>query len=379
MYDLNQIDITFKPETVKRIENVDDSDYFGAEYRDYVSNSMLKLINPDEGGAPTRFLEGFVSAPSSALELGSAVHQMILEKDKHFLSPVDKPSGKVGLICDTYHIFKTIDGMTEREALVAACEEHDYYKGKMTEKKYEDLILKGTEYLEFLETKSSTPGVIVLTEAQKEKLYGCLESTKNNKIIMDLLLPSKQDDIGLPINVVSYNEDVMTMEFVATIPDETGLDDVLDLKIKAKIDNWSIDFDNKILTLNDLKTTGKPLNTFPGITFQAHNMQGEPYNVFQRGSFQTYHYYRQMAMYAFILKTYAKQTFDIDESWTLRINMLVVETNKPYLSHVFGVGTKWIKQGYYEFISLLKRVAFHKLKGFDTFVEMNLNEITEIE
>lgn len=377
MYDLSKIELKFLTETTKRIENVSDDDYFGDAYRDYISNSMLKLINPEEGGAPTRFLEGFTSSPSSALELGSAVHQLILEKDKHFLSPVDKPSGKVGLICDSYHVFKQIEGYTPEQALLAACEEHDYYKGKLTEKKLEDVLLKGEEYLAFLDEKSTNSGVIVLTDLQKEKLNGCLESVKNNSLLLDLLTPSKDR------NIESYNEDVMTMDFVATIPTEFDADifddDVINLRMKAKIDNWSIDFDNKILTLNDLKTTGKPLNTFPGIAYQTTGMDGQVYTNFQKGSFQNYHYHRQMAMYAFILKNYAIQEYGIDDSWKLKINMLVVETNKPYMSHAFGVGSKWIKTGYYEFINLLKRVAYHKMNGFDRFVEMNFNEVTEIE
>jgi hypothetical protein len=380
LYDLSKINIEFLTETAERIEDVSDDAYFGAEYKNYISNSLLKLINPEEGGAPTRFLEGFSgSSSSSALELGSAVHQMILEKEKHFLSPVDKPSGKVGLICDTFHVFKQVEDLSEDEALLKACEEHDYYKGKLTEKKLEDILLKGKEYIEFLNEKSNTPGVIVLTELQKEKLFGCLESVKNNQLLLNLLLPIKEDDLGLTTNVQSYNEDVMIMDFIAHIPDDDNNFESIELKLKAKIDNWSIDFDNKILTLNDLKTTGKPLNTFPGIIYQASNMQGESYNAFMKGSFQNYHYYRQMAMYAFILKTYAKKTYDIDDTWKLRINMLVVETNKPYMSHVFGVGNRWIKTGYHEFINLLKRVAFHKAKGFDTFVEMSFDNITEIE
>lgn len=378
MYDLSKIKIEFLTDTATRLENIPDDDYFGPAYKDYISNSQLKLINPEEGGAPTRFLEGFVGDSSPALELGSAVHQMILEKDKYFLSPVDKPSGKVGLICDTFHIFKSVEGLSEREALIKACEEHDYYKGKMTDKKYEDLLIKGEEYLSFLTIKTETPGVIILTEQQKEKLDGCLNSVKKNNLIMDLLFP---DDI-ISNNIKSYHEDVMTMHFKAIIPngefDDPFFDEVIELKLKAKIDNWSIDFDNKLVTLNDIKTTGKPLNTFPGIASQTTNSKGDTYDTFNKGSFQTYHYYRQFALYLFILKKYVEKEYEIDDTWRFRVNVLVVETNKPYMSHVFHVGNKWITTGYHEFINLLKRVSYHKLKGFNKFVEMDFDMPTEI-
>ena len=303
MYDLSKIEIEFLVNTATRLENIPDEEYFGPAYRDYISNSQLKLINPEDGGAPTRFLEGFSGdSKSSALELGSAVHQMILEKDKYFLSPVDKPSGKVGEICDLLHTYK-LQGLTENDALIKACEEQDYYKGKMTAKKYEDVLIKGVEYLEFLKTKDEVPGVIVLTQQQKEKLDGCLKSVKNNKLLMDLLFPEPfvEDEFGNRelIDILSFHEDVMIMDFKAFIPDEEFDDplfrDDIRLKLKAKIDNWSIDFTRKIVTLNDLKTTGKPLNTFPGITTQVTGHDGSTYNSFSKGSFQNYCYYRQMA------------------------------------------------------------------------------------
>jgi len=386
LYDLSKIQIEFLTDTATRLENVPDEEYFGSAYRDFISNSQLKLINPEEGGAPTRFLEGFSSdSKSPALELGSAVHQMILEKDKYFLSPVDKPSGKVGAICDLLYKYKN-EGYSEQIALTMACEEEDYYKGKMTQKKYDDVLSKGQEYLEFLKIQDEQPGAIVLTELQKEKLDGCLSSVKHNKLLMDLLFPPPyiEDDLGCreAVDIVSYHEDVMIMEFVASIPNEEFDDplfnEVIRLKLKAKIDNWSIDFTRKIVTLNDLKTTGKPLNTFPGITTQRTDVNGDTYNVFEKGSFQSYHYYRQFAQYLFMLKKYVEHVHGVDNSWKFVVNVIVVETNKPHMSHAFKVGNKWIKTGYDEFVNLLKRVSYHKLRGFDKFVEMDFNSVTEI-
>jgi len=389
LYDLSKIQIEFLLDTVKRLEEIPDEEYFGPAYRDYISNSQLKLINPEEGGAPTRFLEGFSSdTKSSALELGSAVHQMILEKDKYFLSPVDKPSGKVGAICDRYHKYLTTSDISEYDCLVQACEDEDYYKGKMTQKKYDDVLIKGQEYLEFLKTQDKNPGVIILTEQQKEKLDGCLKSVKTNKLLMDLLFPPNfvEDDFSNKelIDILSFHEDVMIMDFKASIPseefDDPLFNEIIELKLKSKIDNWSINFTHKIVTLNDLKTTGKPLNTFPGITSQRTDVNGDTYTVFEKGSFQNYHYYRQFAMYLFILKKYVESAYGsiIDDTWKFNVNVIVVETNKPYLSHAFKIGNKWIKTGYDEFINLLKRVSYHKLRGFDKFVEMDFKTVTEI-
>ena len=51
--------VQLKPltETV-HIKDISDEVYFSKEYGNYISNSRLKLINPDEGGRPTKFFAG---------------------------------------------------------------------------------------------------------------------------------------------------------------------------------------------------------------------------------------------------------------------------------------------------------------------------------
>ena len=40
------------------IKDISDSEYFSKTYSDYISNSRLKLINPDEKGDPNKFFAG---------------------------------------------------------------------------------------------------------------------------------------------------------------------------------------------------------------------------------------------------------------------------------------------------------------------------------
>ena len=58
--DLNKCKIEFLLETVC-IKNISDEEYFSNDYKEYVSNSKLKLINPDEGGYPMLFKNGIKS------------------------------------------------------------------------------------------------------------------------------------------------------------------------------------------------------------------------------------------------------------------------------------------------------------------------------
>lgn len=371
MYNLNQVKLNFLPETVQRLENVSDEEYFGEKYKDFISNSLLKLINPDEGGSPTKFLTGFDKKKSAgALELGTAVHQMILEKGKYYVNDVEKPPGKIGQVMEVYHKL-LLEGMEEDEAITEACKQCDYYKTSLTQNRIDKVLESGKEYLAHLQEMSDCKGCITLTGEHLQKLEGCLKSVKANPLITELL----------ETEALSFNEDVMTMGVKASMvspdPYEFG-DDIVMLNLKAKIDNWSVDVENKILTLNDLKTTGMSIAAFGGTTYEVAGLDGNMYVKKGEGSFQKFHYYRQMSMYAYILRCYAEQTYGFDDTWTFNVNMLVVETNAPHLSHVFSVTQPWLSKGEMEFQSLLKRIAFHKVHGYDTFTDINLKAITKI-
>lgn len=52
------------------IDKITDEVYFSEKYADYISNSRLKLINPDQGGSPEQYFEGFFGIYSDALIQG---------------------------------------------------------------------------------------------------------------------------------------------------------------------------------------------------------------------------------------------------------------------------------------------------------------------
>ena len=52
------------------IDKITDEVYFSEKYADYISNSRLKLINPDQGGSPEQYFEGFSGIYSDALIQG---------------------------------------------------------------------------------------------------------------------------------------------------------------------------------------------------------------------------------------------------------------------------------------------------------------------
>lgn len=373
MVNLNDIKIELLTETAEALPNLSDEDYFGEKYKDYVSNSLLTLLNPEQEGSPLKFLSGFKEKKSKgSLELGSAVHQLILEPDKHVLSEVTKPTGKIGDIMECIHK-RVKDGYTYNEAMELAFVECDYYKGKITEEKKETVHTKGIEYYTYLlardseETKS-----IILKDSDLEKLNNCVKSVNENVICKQLLFPKEKEGL------ISFNEFVIIMDAKALLPlDDDLKSPVVDFKLKCKIDNFSVDFNTKTINLNDLKTTGYSIDKFVGYT--VDKIDGERnYSYFMKGSFQKFHYQRQMAMYKSLLFSYLTNTDSrIDDTWTFNTHMVVVETNEPYMSCVYKVSDRWLNDGDYEFKQLLKRLSYHKEYGFDSFINIDVNKIIE--
>lgn len=151
--------------------------------------------------------------------------------------------------------------------------------------------------------------------------------------------------------IESHNEDALFIDFIVTYKKKH----CVTLPFKLKADNWTIDYDNKIITLNDLKTTGKPVNWFMNPEY---------------GSMNKYHYYRQMGIYSAILWYYCQQNFGVckNTGWNLKANMLVVETLPPYDAKCFYVSKGQLKQGIDEFNQLMKRVAYYEMFGYESEV-----------
>ncbi|MBQ0113516.1 MAG: hypothetical protein KBT03_10330 [Bacteroidales bacterium] len=51
-------------------EKISDEEYFSPKYSDYISNSRLKLINPDQGGCPSQYKIGFTGETTTSLAIG---------------------------------------------------------------------------------------------------------------------------------------------------------------------------------------------------------------------------------------------------------------------------------------------------------------------
>ena len=120
------------------LEDISDEEYFSKKFSNYISNSRLSLINPEQEGTPDKFFNSKFNNFSESLVLGSLVHCIALQPESYTIcDSADRPSGKAGQIADlTYK--KTGEVPTDEELKEAAIKV-DYFGGDLSEKRLSNL------------------------------------------------------------------------------------------------------------------------------------------------------------------------------------------------------------------------------------------------
>lgn len=331
------------------LEKISDAEYFSERFSNYISNSRLSLINPEQDNDPQAFFEGLGkhNKYSDALIFGSAVHELVLQPDLfHLCFDVDRPTAKAGFMADElYNQFKGKD--PDDEAIIAASDKIDYYKGKMNDKKIAELKDKCTDYwkarAEYEKNQMAQGTPIYLDAKSRERVQQCVHALKRNSKIQSLLHPK-----GVIEDPVSENELAILLDVRVEIPDCKPFK----LKLKAKLDNLVVDKENNTITINDVKTIGKILSYF-------------------EENFEKYHYHRELAIYSWLLSLCAKKFYGMDEC-TVKSNCLVVSTIPEYYTKVYEVTKKDLAKGWKEFKKLLTLVSGHVATKYKDFAEWEI-------
>lgn len=301
----------FIAESIKRLD-ITDEVYFSDQYSEYLSNSRLSLLNPAQNGSIYKFNTPFAKG-NEAFKLGSAIHALILEPEKYTLSDFTAPSGVIATIFETTYklTHRAKNPVSFDEALEMAVKLHGYYGESLNEKRRNSILEKGMNYYEYLKQDFSE-GLLILNQEDKAVVEHAVRSVNNNKEALEKLRPSL-------INGEVNSEIAFTID----IEHEGEI-----FKFKMKADNFILDYDRKVLTLNDLKTTGYDVSEFMGNSVLELRFDGqyELKNTFKEGSFQKYHYYRQMYLYSEVMKNYL--TSLSLRGWTIESNIVVVDKNK---------------------------------------------------
>ena len=320
-----------------RLEDISDSVYFSEQYSDYISNSRLGKLKTDGAEA---FFAGLKSEYNPSFETGGLIHQIVLQgNDYEVVNGIFKPTAKAGLMAEA--LYKK-DGTTPTDdEIKAKSYEVGYYKDKLTSNRLQEFRAKAEPYWRdrFLYEQSNP-----WKEGDKERIYtdvknfellhNCLHTLNANDEIQKLLHPE-----GLTEKPIIGNEKTILMNIRMEVPGY----DARTYKLKAKLDNFSIDTEENIITVNDLKTTSRPASIF------------DP---------TYYSYQREIAFYSWLIKLVAKKFYNIDKA-TTKGNFLVVSTIPEYETRVYPMTSKLFLLGWKEALYLLKTVAYlNVVKGY---------------
>lgn len=324
------IKIELIPNSIQYIQ-MDDERYFSEEFSNCISNSKLALINPDQGGSKEKYISGLGKSCSDSLVFGSAVHELVLQPNDFYLDDsVDRPTSKLGFVADDLYKKYSANGTITKKDVIESCKTIGYYANTIesNEDKIAFVIDSCLPYIveRYNIEKDSETIPIFLDEKSRVKCLECVSKLQSDVNIQNLLHP--KDSLAL-------NEAALFIDFKAT-DTETGKS--VTLRIKGKLDNFTVNPDNGKIILNDLKTTGHLLKDFAG-------------------SFKKFHYSRQMALYILMLKEYARKYHFIKEPSSITANMLIVSTIAGYFTGVYKVTKEEIQEGFKEFIKLLKLAA----------------------
>lgn len=334
---IKQIKIIPLLDTLK-LEDIDDDTYFRDYKKEYISNSRLGVLKKDGVKA---FFEGIPQVYNPSFETGSLIHQQVLQPESfEVIEGVFKPTAKAGLMADALYksdgTFPTNDEIKAQSYIIG------YYKDKLTSNRIKEFRDKAEPYWRdrFLYEqnnpfKEGNKKRIYTDERNFELLTNCLKTLNEDKNIQNLLHPT-----GIVDTPITGNEKTILLDIQMEIPEyEPKV-----YKLKAKLDNFSIDTEENVITVNDLKTTSRPAVQFNPTFFS---------------------YEREIAFYSYLLKQVAKKYYNV-ENPTIKGNFLVVSTIPEYNTLVYPMTPKLFKSGMSEVSYLLKTVAyFNQVKGYE--------------
>ena len=273
-----------------------------------------------------------------------------MQPDSFVLGPkLHKPTAKLGQVADYVYNHRS-DDIPIEDTIREASRQVNYYVNQI-ESKIPMVIEKCTPYWEALDEPrwvNKNKKEIFLSDSDYDIVSGCIKSCYNNKHIMDKLHPVDIFDNSIE----PYNEIAFFIDFLVTYKDKK----CTTLKFKMKADNYTVDTDNKKITLNDLKTTSRPVAWFMNPEY---------------GSIVHYNYYRQLYLYMWVLWLYCSKKYGASKEigWSSECNFLVVQTVPNYSSHCYNVNSSWLKKGKNEAEELLKRVAAYQMFGWKSQID----------
>ena len=205
---------------------------------------------------------------------GKVIHNLLLDDgsfDKSFiLLPSTLPTGNSRLVIDKIYdqIKEGLDSLNDyqTEILDILKQINLHQSLKTDEQRIAKIVTEETtNYFEFLKLKGNKDLI------DGETLQRCNEAVdvlKNNSVATELLGTYRSEMENSKV----YNEEMLSMDKYNSIEHSS-------FGLRGAIDNMKVDYDNKIVYINDLKTTGKTIADFEEtIKFYNYNIQAAIYH-----------------------------------------------------------------------------------------------------
>ncbi len=326
-----------------------DKNYFdvGTPDKPVLSNSGGSALNPEEGGSPRQFIEflegGNEKKQSRALDTGSLFHEWIRNPEDFVVDEGTKPKPAEASLVEA--VFEAgsqavANGIAYKDLtndLVLKVRGdigyNSNYKDETVVKKFEEC----EAYYEFLATTAKS-GQVMLDAVEKVKLDEMEINLKSHELANRLLFRTEDGVDHFEEEDIYWYESVVIPELS---DDKLVEKRTMRIPCKGKMDDFSLNHDLKLVTLNDVKTT-----RFHPASYQE--------------SFERYFVYRQLAHYFNGIREFCKGR-DIDiEGWRWHFNIIVAQTTDLYEVMVRSVPPIWITRGLVQITSLYERFAFHR-------------------
>lgn len=236
---------------------------------------------------------------------GKVIHCLLLDNgsfdDQFIMLPLSLPSGNSRLVVDMLFARSQEGSLSDNtQHVVEILKEINLHQTlKTDEQRVAKIVSDETVvYFEFLKLKGNKT---ILDAETLKRCQDAVEILKNGLQISDLLGMHATDFN----DIVVYNEKEFRCETAWC-----GLHGV--------IDNLKIDYVNRTITINDLKTSGKTLSEFPETV-------------------EFYSYWAQAAIYWTLVQSKFKQL--IDEGFTVSFNFIVIDRYNQVYAFPVSQGT----------------------------------------
>jgi len=356
---------------IKQEKNVD---YYsvGDSSNMVLSNSALKCLDPEMGGSPQKFLSFFekqAEKDSRSLENGRILHAYVEKPDTFAIASTPRPTETLGELCDELVNFVTnglvFDGSleitsdkkkatTQSAAILQIKESYEQlgialgytFENTLKAVRYARLVTNAyrsydedtvvnlikDKGLDYIKQSLSNNGKTFLSGADKDKIEGCIASLRANTLANKFLGLSGMFDT----NIILKEFDIY-VDFLSNV-------DFLSTRYKGRLDNVYIDTLNRVVYINDLKTTAKALGYFKSVV-------------------ESYKYYRQLALYRLLfIEAVRRGKLDFIgvyiKDYPVKIQIIAVETTDYYNCCIYNLDS-YISMAGEELAELFKRYKTH--------------------